>query len=477
MTDSALQLFLDFDAVSQRDKHQAPAFLHRRDRKFALLCDQQGRQPDTKQWLDHIARLSGRGGSGNGSNQVSSTQTLRVWRRVNTGFIAAGILFGILTMIGLLFYDGGQRINMTVILAFVAFQLLLAVFTTVQSLIGWQPWNWLLRRFPNQGQGQSGSASKLHPLLMAKAAQLGGLGFALSGLLTLIVMVVIQDLAFGWSTTLEAAATGYHQLLVTVSAPWSWLWPGAVPDLALVEATRFYRSDTAANMINPQRWGEWWPFVTMLWATWVVLPRLIFSVCAAMLIQHKARQLLASHPAMHALQYRMETATLDTGNEHNDADDTPDTRTHSALQPLPDSRVLLCWAGAGEPDVPKVLIRNDTRIFKAGGRASLAEDQQTQNDIAEELKTSSLPTVIILTRCWEPPTGELQDFLETAQGTWPSATRVTLVPLSPNIYQPPATHQLQQWLRFSERMTQGFVGVSLPQLEWSDPPMEQEQPQ
>lgn len=468
MTDSSLQLFLDFDSVSRRDSQQPPAFLHRRDRKFALLCEEQNRQPDTRQWLNHMASLSGPGGD----NPTSGQQTIRLWHRVNAGFIAAGAVFGVLTMLGLLFYDGGQRINITVILAFVALQLLLAAFTTAQSLMGWQPWRWLLHRF--HSPAQPGPANKLQPLFMARAAQLGGLGFATSGLLTLLIMVVVQDLAFGWSTTLEAAATGYHQLLVTVSAPWRWFWPGAVPDLALVEATRFFRSDTTVNLINPQRWGQWWPFVAMLWTTWVLLPRLVLSVCAALLIQRKARRLLASHPAMHALQYRMETATLDTGSDHNDAADMPDTRTHSALQPLPDSQVLLCWAGAGSPALPDALITRDTRVFSAGGRASLAEDQQTREQIAAKLGASAKPSVILLTRCWEPPTGELQDFLEAAHTLWPGSTHVALVPLSPDMHQPPAIHQLQPWLRFAERMKQGFVGVSLLRLNGREAPMEQE---
>jgi hypothetical protein len=399
----------------------------------------------------------------------------QLWRRVNTGFVAAGILFGILSMVGLLIYDGGDRINVTVILAFVAFQLLLAAFTTMQSLIGWQPWRWLLHRL--QLQAQPGPRTKLYPLLMARASQAGGLGFALSGLLTLLVMVVVQDLAFGWSTTLETAAAGYHQLLIAVSIPWGWLWPEAVPDLALVEATRFYRSGTTANIVDPQRWGQWWPFITMLWITWVLLPRLALSLIANALIQHRARQLLANHPAMLALQYRMETAVLDTGSEHNDAGDMPDTRINSNIQPLPDSRILLCWAGAGEPELPAALVSSDTRIFKAGGRASLADDQQTRLQIAAELNASFPLTVILLTRCWEPPTGELQDFLEAAQSLWPNAAHVALVPLGPDMNQEPPAHQVQQWLRFAERMKQGFVSVSLLRLKWPDPYAEQEQQQ
>ncbi|MDS1308931.1 MULTISPECIES: DUF2868 domain-containing protein [Marinobacter] len=454
MTDSSLRLLLDFDACAQRDKGQAPAFLHRRDRKFALTCEQQNVKPTPKRWLAHINHLSGPG-----AGTPPSATTLRFWQRINSGFMVAGTLFGLLTMLGLLFYDGGQRINVTVIVAFVAFQLLLAVLTTVQSLAGWQPWRALLRRFRNHPE--SPVFTKLQPVLMARAAQLGGVCFSLAGLATLLVMVVLQDLAFGWSTTLETNASRYHSLIAAIATPWAWIWPAAAPDLALVEATRFFRASAGAAGMEPARWGQWWPFIAMLWTTWALLPRLILALLAGVLIRRKARQLLASHPAMQALLYRMETPALDTGNQYNDASDLPDTDTQLKLQPLPDAAIVLCWAGAGDPELPDALASGKSLIAKAGGRLSLENDRQTLKKIAEQLAEQAGRTVIVVTRSWEPPTGELEDFLANAREHWPKGTRVALVPLATRIDREPDDHQVQQWLRFAKRIGLEFVTVSL----------------
>lgn len=468
MTDSPLRLLLDFDARSQRDQDQPQAFLHRRDRKFALTCAEQGQAPNARHWLEHMARLSGPG-----SKASAGRKTLRRWRRINTGFAFGGAVFGCLTMLGLLFYEGGQRINITVILAFVGLQLLLALFTTAQSLAGWQPWRWLLRRLASERNSET--ASRLQPVLMARAAHLGGVSFAVTGVLTLLLMVVVQDLAFGWSTTLDTGASGYHQLLTTLAAPWAAIWPAAVPDLTLVEATRFFRTaaGASADTIAPERWGHWWPFVTMLWISWVLVPRLLLTLVSMLLLRRKARQLLDNHPAMHALLYRMETPTLETGNHHNDAADLPDTGTNATLQPLPDSDLLLCWAGAGEPELPQTLVSEQTRLFRAGGRASLADDQAALADIAECVTESLEPAVVVVTRSWEPPTGELEDFLTSARELWPTGTRVALVPLSLDYEREPEQHQLNQWLRFADRLGADFASVSVPRLHWRAPYAEQ----
>lgn len=454
MTDHPLRLLLDFDACVQRDKGQAPAFLHRRDRKFALSCEQQGVAPTPKRWLAHINHLSGPGaGAGPASH------TLRVWRRINRGFMVAGTLLGILTMLGLLFYDGGQRINVTIIIAFVALQLLLALLTTAQSLAGWQPWRPLLRRFGNNRE--SGLLPRLQPVLTAKAAQLGGLCFALSGLATMLLMVVLQDLAFGWSTTLETDATRYHSLVTAIAAPWAWLWPAAVPDFALVEATRFFRASPRDAGMSPARWGDWWPFIAMLWTIWTLVPRAVLALAATLLIRRKARQLLAAHPGMRALMYRIETPALDTGNAYNDASDLPDTETQLDLQPLPDATILLCWAGAGDPELPDALSSGKSLIARAGGRMPLAQDRQTLEQAASELLQATDRSVLLLTRSWEPPTGELEDFLATAKNLWPKGSKIALVPLAAQPDRKPDTHQVQQWLRFAQRTWPDFVTVSL----------------
>lgn len=458
MSHTALSLLLDFDDQVQRDRDQTPAFLHRRDRRFALDCQQRGIRPDPAQWLAQMHRLSGPGQS-----RSAGRRALRRWSRVTAGLVATGAALGIVTMLGLLFYDGGQRINVTVILGFVLLHLLLALATTIQAAVGWQPWRWLIRRLGEQPS--SAVQARLQPLLMTRAAHAGGCAFATLGLITLLAMVVVQDLAFGWSTTLDTAAGSYHRLVQGTAAPWAWLWPAAAPSLELVEATRFFRAATGAPAIDPARWGQWWPFVTMLWLCWVLIPRALLLAFSQWLLHQRARHLLARHPDWQALMYRMETPTLDTGNQHNDAHHQPDTATRTELVSLPDTDIVLCWAGAGEPEPPQSLVGPQAQVHRAGGRASLDQDEQVLAQIAGALAAARQLSVLVLTRSWEPPTGELQDFLEQAHRAWPVGTAATLVPLSASPGQPPASHLLAPWLRFSERLPAGFVRVALPPTE------------
>ncbi|MEC7816701.1 MAG: DUF2868 domain-containing protein, partial [Pseudomonadota bacterium] len=432
---------------------QSPAFLHRRDRRFALDCEARGQRPSIDRWLAHMERLSGPGGD------PARVQTpIRQWRRLGTGFAVAGALFGGFTMAGLLVYDGGSRINVTLLIAFVALQLLLAIFTTVQSLAGWQPWRWLLARLNRESA--SDTLSQLQPVLMARAAHTGGVAFALAGLVTLWVLLTIQDLAFGWSTTFDTGSGAYHTLISAIASPWQTFWPAAVPTAELVEATRFFRAQPGGASATPVEWGQWWPFVVMLWSVWALLPRLLLLALSHWLVNRRALGLLARHPDRQALLYRMETPTLDTGNQHNDAGDLPDTRTRSAIKPLSPSDDVVCWAGAGDPELPAALASASTRVYRAGGRASLADDEQVLSQLAQTLPDQPYRTVILVTRQWEPPTGELADFLEQAHSLWPAGTTVDLLPLGQPGAPADASHTLQPWLRFAERLPAGFAAVA-----------------
>lgn len=462
MTDRSLRLLLDFDACAQRDNGQASVFLHRRDRKFALTCEEQNKKPTPRRWMEYVNRFSE---PDSGPNQ--STQMLGFWKRVNTGFVFIGAILGVLSMLGLLFYDGGQRINVTVIVAFVVLQLFLAMLTTIQSLFGWQPWSSVVKRFAKKSQ--SDVLSRLQPVMMARAAQLGGICFAIAGLISLLAMVLLQDLAFGWSTTLETDAKTYHTMVATIAAPWAWIWPAAAPEIALVEATRFFRASAGQEDINPALWGQWWPFIAMLWATWALLPRCILYLLAEVLITRKARKLLSKHPAMRALMYRMETQTLDTGNDHNDASDLPDLENQLSLTPMPKANIVLTWSGAGDSELPPLLAEPKSMQAKIGGRKTLQEDETTLQQVAKQLTNESNRNVLLATRCWEPPTGELQDFINRAKELWPKGARIVLVPLATNIGREPEQHQTQQWLRFASRIPAEFATVSVASSEYASP--------
>lgn len=443
---------LAFDDQVRRDQDQPAGFLHRRDRRFALDCQDQDITPTPRLWLEHLDRLSGRG------TVTATDPRLARWHRIRLGFAVAGGLFGVITMLGLLFYDGSQRINLTVILAFVLLQLLLALATTARALANGQPWRWLNHRLGIDG---TGPLAGLQPPLMARVAHTGGLLFGITGLVTLLVLVVVQDLAFGWSTTLDASAAGYHQVLRALATPWQTLWPAAVPDLDLVEATRFFRAGGTEPGADVQRWGHWWPFVTMVWITYVILPRLVLLVFSRFHLARRITAAQARHPGVNTLLYRMETPALDTGTGSPHGEHQPDLTTGHALRPLPDSRLLIRWAGAGGDELPDALSHGkQAQVFCAGGSVPLSADRRTIQRARLQLATETHRHVLVLVRAWEPPTAELADFITQASEHWPGDTPITLVPLAPNVTERPSDHQLSQWLRFAERQRNPQLQVS-----------------
>ena len=463
MADSRIRRLLAFDRQVRRDQAQSPVFLHRRDRRFALDCQDRNEPPTVDRWLAHLSRVEQMGG--NDRSAGAPDHALGAWRRLWAMFALFGLMFGVIAMTGLLYYEGGQRINLTVLLAFAALQCLLALITMVQSSVNWQPWRSVLKRFgPGKKDPSSEPLKPLMPALMARVAHTGGVCFGLAGVAALLVLVVIQDLAFGWSTTLSTSAGSYHQLLTAIAWPWQQLWPAAVPDLSLIEATRFFRTEPGTGQSDPQLWGQWWPFVVMVWLVYVVTPRLAGLVLAQAQLHARARRALANHPGMVALAYRMETPTVDTGNEHNDAADSPDDQAVAQCQALPDSQILIAWAGADDPELPDSLSAGHRLTESAGGQRSLADDEQTIERCADLLAKQTKPAVTLVTRAWEPPIAELEDFIRLARHQWPKKTRIALLPFTGDAAQPIGSKQLGQWLRFVDRLEDDRLCVSQPDL-------------
>ncbi|MFL1485626.1 DUF2868 domain-containing protein [Marinobacter sp. LN3S78] len=436
-----LETLLAFDHQHQRDQRQSPTFLHRRDRRYALDRGE-GHKPDIRHWLGKLQALNG--------TTAAGFPELRFWRHFTTVFITAGALLGVITMSGLLFYDGGQQINITVILGVILLQLVLALFTACQGLAGWQPWAPLAHSLQHRLEKRQPS-SVLRPLfspMMARTAQAAGLAFGVAGLLTLLVSVVVQDLAFGWSTTLETSAEGWYRVVSWVAAPWSGWLPVATPNLDLVTDTRFFRLDAAGTDTASIRWGAWWPFVAMAWLTWTILPRLLLLVVATLDLRRKEQRALCDHPGYKALLWRMETPAVETGSDATDSGQLPVDVTSDTVA-IPETPLVVCWAGASPADI---LTKPPSQPLRAGGNQSLQADRDTLDAIAER-RSPEDRHLLVVTRSWEPPTAELEDFLEDATKQFPDLALI-LLPVASDPSQPPAPQPLAQWLRFAERVGQ-----------------------
>lgn len=445
-----LSLLLDFDEQYGRDRQQDGDFLHRRDRRLAVEQGVDGTLGTLTTWLRAVR--------GRDVSAAHGDDRLRAWVWMRVLFVLLGAVLGAAAMLGMLYYDGGRRINVTVIMGVAALQLLLALVTTLETWIGWQPWHGLFRDItmrwrPARVEPQPMLRALAAPLA-ARVAQSGGLAFAVAALVVLLSQVVVKDLVFGWSTTLQASAPVYHALTSALAWPWRGWLPEAVPSLQLVEQSRYFHSGTPV-VANPELLGIWWRFLAMLWFFYVVIPRIVLLVLARVQLEWRVRRLLATHPGRAALRERCATPWVDSGEGAGSGMLPAESDGKSAPLPATPSRGLIRWADAGDPEVAHTWLGTDAVSLDAGGAASLDADDQ----VLEQAHVLGGP-VIVLARGWEPPTGELADFLERMCVRM-GRESIQLVPLSAN--NPPALVDepaLAPWRRFVERLQQSTVVIA-----------------
>ncbi len=90
------------------------------------------------------------------------------------------------------------------------------------------------------------------------------------------VLLLLTDLAFGWSSTLVDDAGEFLQLVQFLSLPWQAVWPEAVPDAVLMEATRFIR--IAPDISGTESAGDWWRFLMASLICYNLAPRALLGL-------------------------------------------------------------------------------------------------------------------------------------------------------------------------------------------------------
>jgi hypothetical protein len=207
----------------------------------------------------------------------------------------------------------------------------------------------------------------------------------------------------------------------------------------------------------------------MLWLSYVLLPRLVLLVLAGLQVRWQARRALARHPGYAPLLYRFETPWVETRGEE-EAPRAPAEAT-VALSPLPASSTLIHWAGAGMRSgaVVGALSRGPgPRQLRAGGNRTLEQDAEALREAGQRREP-----VILVARGWEPPTGELSDFIMDAREQWPAGTLLALVPLADEEGAALTDRGLQaQWQRFVERQQDPHLLLCAPEAQSDNTPVD-----
>ncbi len=379
-------------------------------------------------------------------------RVVRLRRMVSAVLCLIGALLGMSLSTIVFSYDGAYPVNLFALLGVVVGIPLVLLILTLVLLPGWIPglgvindafsgispsrWVgvWLdrysqLNLFSTYSDRRRRSSFARWQLIVF--SQWLAVGFFLGVLLVAWLLVVVTDLAFGWSTTLQADSAVVYSALSTLASPWSAWLPVAVPDLELVEASRFYRLEAdGLSSARAVQLGEWWPFVLMVIVVYGLLPRVALLLVGFWRLRLATCSLLVADPDTAALLDRL---ALPVVGYAGDASEEESVGSRAVASPPS--------VDAGE--TTQAIVWNDA-VESAAAIGWLSTHQGVQSaqpihlsvlqDLAE--RTAKLQAidkavrrVVIFTKGWEPPLLEFSDCVELIRENVAADVSLMVVPL------------------------------------------------
>ncbi|HEX6999631.1 MAG TPA: DUF2868 domain-containing protein [Gammaproteobacteria bacterium] len=263
-------------------------------------------------------------------------------------------------------------------------------------------------------------------------SQASAVAFNLAALATAVLLVTFTDLAFGWSTTLSADPAIVARIVQAVAWPWHALVPAAVPDLALVERSQFFRLGAGSFDAEASRaLTGWWPFTVMAIVTYGLLPRLALLVLSAGRLRAATRALLLDDPRVTALLDRMAAPALESGAEV--PAERPEPGGPAAARRagrLEGSARAVIWSNSIGESAAREYARRHLGleiavVASAGGGRTVREDEAALERLAER----DGRTLLVFTPAWEPPLLEFADFVAAVRRRIGESASIVVVPV------------------------------------------------
>jgi hypothetical protein len=421
-----------------------------RDRDIGRRISDRDRVQRVRSWWRYVAP---------GTRDGVGARLERLRTLVTVAMAAAGALTGIAVALAAFAYDGSQPVNVVRLLVLlVGVQLVLLLLTLVllpgripglrrlqDLLAALNPGAWAASVYVKLAHA-SPDAARLFDRHAAGAAygrfakwqllswsQIAAVAFNIAALVSAILLVTFSDLAFGWSTTLEANPVLVTRAVQTIAWPWHTLAPGAVPRAALIEQSQFFRldgSDVAAA--SPRALGAWWPFIVLALMTYGLAPRLVLLAFTAARLRVATAALLLDDSQVTALVDRMAEPEIETAAAEHENTPRP---AEVGLVPAPQRPIIgraqaLIWEGSLAVDAARDYARRHLGldvigIAEAGGGRALATDREALERLAADVPQ----TLVVFTPAWEPPLLELLDFLAEVRRRVGKAASIVVTPV------------------------------------------------
>ena len=345
---------------------------------------------------------------------------------ITLSLVIIALMLGIVSGIGLLAYSGHEPVNVIYFMAMVIFVPLLTMSLALISmlrannaqsmLVHISPAFWmekLLSFLPKKIQTQL-EDFKINPLLLnwiiIKRSQMIALFFSLGLFVALLMMVVTKDIAFAWSTTLHVTPQDFHSFLNTLALPWHELVPSAVPSVALIEQSHYFRlGDTLSEeMVNHANiLGEWWKFLAMATLFYAIFLRFLLFILANWGVNRAMKKSFLSLAGAQRLLREMNEPIITTRAQKDEAVFVPNEENYSQILGKLDASydIVQGWAISKE----NLVVLSDAlqiiapQFFEVGGANSLDEDN--------EILSKSHGEVSLFVKAWEPPTMDFVDYI------------------------------------------------------------------
>ncbi len=352
--------------------------------------------------------------------------------------VVIGAILGFLAGVGLLSYSGKELIN---ILYFLIFAFLLPFITGVAtlfsifaykskanySILHSTPAFWfqkLIYRF--LGDNFDISRFKLPlPILNLKLIKLSiyfSLSFYTALGLALIVMVISEDIAFGWRSTLSFSPQEFLSYMEIIATPWRFFIPSGVPSLELIEQSHYFRlgGTIDSNLVkNASHLGEWWRFLFYSILFYGVIFRIVLLLLVKVKLKKEIKESIVAVDGIKELLENMQTQFISTQTEIKEQPLTYDTTNTTKEESQKEqslttnnnnigfkSQNIVGW-GLSLDEIRLFADRFEIEaenIYSAGGNNSIDEDLR----VVDEVEANS----IIFIKSWEPPMMDFTDFIE-----------------------------------------------------------------
>ncbi len=207
---------------------------------------------------------------------------------------AVVIVIGILSMVTTLTYSGSRPVNIWLMFAVFCFLPFLLTLLSCISLFhlgrsGQAFVPALLARWLHKFSHGVLSLGAFNSLAVRAwlllQSQLLGLFLQLSLMATFLLVLLFNDVAFGWASTIIHSADTLKTVLQYLTLPWQWLLPA--PSAELIQQSQYFYG--AANLaVNAEAMRAWWPHIFLAMALYGLAPKIFLVI----LIRWRCGQLL-----------------------------------------------------------------------------------------------------------------------------------------------------------------------------------------